>query len=74
MEKSHCDNIIYTDWKRNNFFKAINSIINENKKPKSIGIENDHITLEIKDKLDTIFENATFTDISKKLMKWNDKI
>ncbi len=67
--RSHCDNIIYTDWKRDNFFKAINSIINENKKPKSIGIENDHITLEIKDKLDSIFENATFKDISKELMK-----
>ncbi len=67
--RSHCDNIIYTDWKRDNFFKAINSIIDENKKPKLIGIENDHITLEIKDKLDSIFENATFKDISKELMK-----
>ena len=67
--RSHCDNIIYTDWKRDNFFKAINSIIDENNKPKSIGIENDHITLEIKNKLDSIFENATFKDVSKKLMK-----
>ena len=47
--RSHCDNIIYTDWKRDNFFKAINSIIDKKNKPKSIGIENDHITLEIKD-------------------------
>ena len=67
--RSHCDNIIYTDWKRDSFFKAINSIIDENKKPKLIGIENDHITLEIKNKLDSIFENATFKDISKELMK-----
>ena len=67
--RSHCDNIIYTDWKRDNFFKAINSTIDNKDKPKSIGIENDHITLEIKDKLNSIFENATFKDISKKLMK-----
>ena len=25
--RSHCDNIIYTDWKRDNFLKAIVSII-----------------------------------------------
>ena len=67
--RSHCDNVIYTDWKRDNFFKAINSIIDNKDKPKSIGIENDHITLEIKDKLNSIFENAIFKDISKKLMK-----
>ena len=67
--RSHCDNIIYTDWKRDNFFKAIISIIDKKDKPKSIGIENDHITLETKDKLNSTFENATFKDISKKLMK-----
>tara|TARA_Y100001970_G_scaffold243825_1_gene309440 strand:+ start:206 stop:1423 length:1218 start_codon:yes stop_codon:yes gene_type:complete len=67
--RSHCDNIIYTDWRRDNFFKAINSIINKNDKPKSIGIENDHITLEIKDKLNSIFSTSTFKDISKQMMK-----
>ena len=25
--RSHCDNVIYTDWKRDNFLKAIVSII-----------------------------------------------
>ena len=67
--RSHCDNIIYTDWKRDNFFKAINSIIDKKDKPKLIGIENDHITLEIKDKLNSIFDNATFKYISKQLIK-----
>ena len=67
--RSHCDNIIYTDWRRDNFFKAINSIINKNDKPKSIGIENDHITLEIKDKLNSIFSTSIFKDISKQMMK-----
>ena len=67
--RSHCENIIYTDWKRDNFFKAINSIIGKDNKPKSIGIENDHITLDIKDKLNSIFETSTFKDISKEMMK-----
>ena len=29
--RSHCENIIYTDWKKDNFLKAITSIIDENK-------------------------------------------
>jgi creatinase len=66
--RSHCDNIIYTDWKRDNFLKAIVSIIGRDEPPKNIGIENDHITLEIKDKLNSIFSFSLFQDISKKLM------
>ena len=67
--RSHCENIIYTDWKKDNFLKAITSIIDENKIPKNIGIENDHITLEMNEKIQSIFLASAFTDISKKLMK-----
>ena len=67
--RSHCENIIYTDWKKDNFLKAITSIIDENKTPKNIGIENDHITLEMNEKIQSIFSASAFTDISKKLMK-----
>ena len=67
--RSHCENIIYTDWKRDNFFKAITSIIANNNQLKNIGIENDHITIDIKKKFDAIFEKSAFKDISKELMK-----
>lgn len=67
--RSHCENIIYTDWKKDNFLKAITSIIGENKIPKNIGIENDHITLEMNEKIQSIFSASALTDISKKLMK-----
>ena len=67
--RSHCENIIYTDWKKDNFLKAIISIIDENKIPRNIGIENDHITLEMNEKIQSIFSASAFTDISKKLMK-----
>ena len=67
--RSHCENIICTDWKKDNFLKAITSIIDENKIPKNIGIENDHITLEMNEKIQSIFSASAFTDISKKLMK-----
>ena len=67
--RSHCENIIYTDWKKDNFLKAIISIIDENEIPKNIGIENDHITLEMNEKIQSIFSASALTDISKKLMK-----
>ena len=66
--RSHCENIIYTDWKKDNFLKAITSIIDENEIPKNIGIENDHITLEMNDKIQSTFSASVLTDISKKLM------
>ena len=67
--RSHCDNIIYTDWKRDNFLKAIVSVIGRDEPPKRIGIENDHITLEIKNKLNSIFPDSIFKNIANYLMK-----
>ena len=67
--RSHCDNVIYTDWKRDNSLKAIVSIIGRDEPPKSIGIENDHVTIDIKEKLNSIFTFSTFSDISQDLMK-----
>ena len=67
--RSHCDNVIFTDWKRDNFLKAIVSIIGRDESPKNIGIENDHVTLDVKDKLSSIFIFSVFSDISKDLMQ-----
>ena len=67
--RSHCNNVIYTDWKRDNFLRAIVSIIGRDDPQKTIGIENDHVTLDIKEKLNSIFSIAIFKDISKHLMK-----
>ena len=67
--RSHCDNVIFTDWKRDNFLKAIVSIIGRDNPPVNIGIENDHITLDVKDKLSSIFTFSVFRDVSKDLMQ-----
>ena len=66
--RSNCDNVIYTDWKRDNFLKAIVSIIGRDEPPKNIGIENDHVTLDIKEKLNSIFSFSKFRDVAKNLM------
>ena len=67
--RSFCDNVIYTDWKKDNFLKAIVSIIGKDEPPKNIGIENDHVTIETKEKLTSLFNFSNFRDVSKDLMK-----
>ena len=66
--RSHCDNIVYTDWRRDNFFRAIVSIIKNDELPRNIGIEYDHVTLDIRDKIGSIFTFSVLSDISKDLM------
>ncbi|MDB4846448.1 aminopeptidase P family protein [Pelagibacteraceae bacterium] len=67
--RSYCDNVIFTDWKSDNFLKAIVSIIGRDEPPKNIGIENDHVTLEVKEKLSSIFTFSVLSDVSKYLMQ-----
>ena len=66
--RSNCDNVIYTDWKRDNFLRAIVSIIGRYDPPKNIGIEEDHLTLEMMSKFKSIFTFSTFKDVSRDLM------
>ena len=37
--------------------------------PKNIGIENDHVTLDMREKIGSIFTFSVFSDVSKDLMK-----
>ena len=67
--RSNCENVIYTDWKRDNFLKAIVSIIGRDEPPRNIGIEYDHITLDVKEKIESMFTFSVFADIAKDLMR-----
>ena len=67
--RSHSDNVIYTDWKRDNYLKAIVSVVGRDEPPKNIGIENDHVTLDIKEKFTSLFSFSKFFDVSEDLMK-----
>ena len=66
--RSYCDNIIYTDWKKDNFLKALVSLIKEKNQIKNVGLENDHVTIEMKEKIETILPSAKLIDVSKNLM------
>jgi creatinase len=59
------ENLIYTDWERDNYLKAIVSLL---KKTKRIGIENDHLTLERHKSLKDALGDPEFIDIAPHVM------
>ena len=60
------ENLIYTDWERNNYLKAIVSLI---KKAKKIGIEKDHLTMERYQNLKDALGDPEMIDISPTTMQ-----
>ena len=62
--RSVTENIIYTDWQRDNYWRTIRDFIGVGKR---IGIEGDHLTLTQRDKLDE-YLCAELTDIAPDAM------
>lgn len=46
--RSHCDNIVYTDWQRDNYWRAVAKAAEGNNR---FGVERDHFTLAAQDAL-----------------------
>lgn len=66
--RSPQDNIIYTDWKQDNFFRAIAEELGPTKG--TVGVEDDHLTLERRGKLLQHLPGApTLTDVSQATMR-----
>ncbi len=59
-------NLIYTDWQRDNYFRALQQLIPPTAR---IGIEHDHVTLATIVKLQDAFPDATIVDIAGPVMK-----
>ena len=64
--RCHADNITYTDWQRNNFWRAILSVTGAGK---AIGYEGDHISLAQKALFDAFLAPATTLDIAPATMR-----
>ncbi len=60
------DNLVYTDWRRDNYFRAVQKIIGNHR---VIGVEYDHLNLEIMQKLRTALPKCKFVDISQPTMR-----
>jgi creatinase len=64
--RCHGDNITYTDWARNNYWRAILSVTGTGK---VIGFEGDHLTLMQKALLDEFLKPASSQDIAPATMR-----
>jgi len=60
------DNLIYTDWQRDNYFRAVQQLIEDGA---TVGIEFDHVNLQNRDKLQAALPAAGFVDISPATMR-----
>lgn len=60
------EHLIYTDWQRDNFYRAISSVLG---KVKRVGVEDDHLTLQGQSKLALALPEATLSDVSEAVMR-----
>ncbi len=60
------ENIIYTDWQRNNYWRAVKSITSN---AKSIGIEGDHMTLASRETMSSFLSDVNAVDLNAEIMK-----
>lgn len=60
------ENLVYTDWQRDNYWRAIKNITGPVKR---MGIEGDHLTLQQQQKLDEFFPNCQCVDIAPETMQ-----
>ena len=63
--RCYAENLIYTDWERDNYLKAIISLL---KNVKRVGVENDHLTLERHKNLKDVLGKSELIDISSSVM------
>ena len=59
------DNLVYTDWKRDNFFVAVQELLHGSR---TVGVEYDHLSLQILEKLKAALPGTDFVDISETVM------
>ena len=64
--RSFCDNITYTDWQRDNFWRAILSVAGSGAR---VGYESDHLTLLQKGKLESFLQPAEMIDLYEPTMR-----
>ncbi len=60
------DNITYTDWQRDNYWRAIRSVSGENG---VIGYESDHLSMMQKAKLETFLKPSSMVDLYEATMR-----
>lgn len=60
------DNVVYTDWQKDNFFYAVKNLVKDGGK---FGVEFDHMPLQNLEKMKTAFPSSQFVDIGVPTMQ-----
>jgi creatinase len=60
------ENLVYTDWQKDNYYKAVASLIRGKQK---VGIEFDQVSLQMLDELKAALPDCAFVDIGEGAMK-----
>lgn len=60
------DNIVYTDWQRDNYFRAVQKLIRDGG---TVGVELDHLNVQSMEKLKAALPGSRFVDISQATMR-----
>ncbi len=60
------DNIVYTDWQRDNFYRAVRQALPTCRR---LGVEFDHLTLEKRAKLEALYPGTALVDIAPACMQ-----
>ncbi len=64
--RSFGDNLVYTDWQRDNFYRAAKRLLAGARR---VGVEHDHLTLDAMAKLRDALDGAAFVDIAPAVMR-----
>ena len=64
--RSYSDNVTYTDWQKDNFFRAVKKLVRDGV---TIGVEFDHLTLLNREKLEAALPGSRFVDIFAATMR-----
>lgn len=69
FRRSFEDNIVYTDWQKDNYLYAVKKVLsNSGNNTRRLGIEADHVTLEVRQIIQDAFPDAELVDVSKATM------
>ncbi|MCY1160046.1 MAG: family metallopeptidase [Citricoccus sp.] len=67
---SYGDNIVYTDWKRDNFYYGLQEALKRaGVSPQRIGVEDDALPLMVRQRIQDAFPGAELTDVSVPAMR-----
>ncbi len=65
FRRSFGDNLVYTDWQRDNFFRAVQALVPDKGR---IGVEFDHVSIDRLDKLEAALPSVVLVDVGEAVM------